>query len=364
MPFELNAKIRNLSPYEPGQAKARIRLDANESFLSLPDDVMADIRACVDALHFNRYPDPSAADLCRAAAAWYGVPADCVTAGNGSDELTSILFSAFLQKGDRVLCFEPDFSMYAFYGYLAESVCIRAKKRPDYTIDIQAAIETARAEKASMVIFSNPCNPTSVGMSEQEVLEIVRSVDALVVVDEAYMDFYGRSILPRLAEFENLVVLRTMSKAMGLAAARIGFAFASPSVTRALKSAKSPYNVNALSQAIGAAVFRKPEAITHSVNLIKSSRDMLWQEFGRLARAFPDQLRPVAADANFVYTETAQCEKLFGHLLSSGILVRRFGDCLRVTAGRNLENVELIAAVESFCSSSNGGGDILCAAPK
>jgi len=196
------------------------------------------------------------------------------------------------------------------------------------------------------------------------VLAIAREVDALVVVDEAYMDFYGCSVLPRLAELENLVVLRTMSKAMGLAAARIGFAFASPLITRALKSAKSPYNVNALSQAIGAAVLRKPEAITHSVNLIKSSRDMLWQEFGRLARAFPGKLKPVAADANFVYTETACCEKLYNQLLGCGILVRRFGDCLRITAGRNLENVELIAAVESFYSSSSGEGGIVCEAPK
>ena len=156
MPFELNDKIKNMDPYEPNTARARIRLDANESFLSLPDDVMADIRASVDAMHFNRYPDPAATELCRAAAAYYNVPANCATAGNGSDELLSVLFSAFLQKGDKVLSFDPDFSMYAFYGHLAESVCIQAKKRPGYTIDSQAAVDTARAENVKMVVFSNP----------------------------------------------------------------------------------------------------------------------------------------------------------------------------------------------------------------
>ena len=352
MPYELNDKIKSIDPYEPEPGSYRVRLDANESFLPPSDKVREAIRTAVDTIHFKRYPDPLAAELCAAAAAYYGVNAANVTAGNGSDELISVIFNAFVQKGDKIVTFAPDFSMYPFYGRLAECPVLTLPKRQDFNIDLAAAADTVNSENAGLVIFSNPCNPTSVGIPSGEIVRLIQSVRALVVLDEAYMDFYGDSLTARVEEFDNLIVLRTVSKAMGMAGIRLGFAVANPALTAAIRAAKSPYNVNAVTQAIGRAVFSDTDGIRHAVTLIKASSDMLLGELNRISKEIPGSLKPVAADANFVYTQAEEAECLFEALKKSGIIVRRFGNCLRITAGRNLENVELINAVERFYTSN------------
>ena len=348
MPFELNEKLKSMEPYEPITGSFRIRLDANESFVPPAQEVMEDIKAAIDALHFNRYPDSAAAALCALAAAYYGVNPELVTAGNGSDELISVIMSAFLQKGDKVLVFTPDFSMYSFYSSIVESPCIAMPKRDDFTIDIDAAIKLANSEKVRLIIFSNPCNPTSIGLEKENVKKLIRSVNALVVLDEAYMDFFGQSLVKDAESYDNLIVLRTLSKAMGMAAVRLGFSIANKTITGAIRCAKSPYNVNAVSQAIGCAVLSHQEYIKHAITRINSSRDALFAEMKRMQSEMPEKIVVIAADANFVYTKAEKAGELFEALMNAGIIVRRFGDYLRITAGRNLENIELIKAMERF----------------
>lgn len=348
MPFEMNEKLKSLEPYEPITGEYRIRLDANESFIPPSEELMQDILAAVSSLRFNRYPDSAARDLCEKAAAYYGVPAACITAGNGSDDLIAVIMNAFTQKGDTVLTFTPDFSMYAFYSALIECPCVQMPKRADATIDVDAAIARANEDNARLILFSNPCNPTSVGLAPEEVVRLIRGVSSLVVLDEAYMDFYGQSLVERVEEFDNLIILRTLSKAMGMAGIRLGFAAACPVLTDKIRAAKSPYNVNAVTQAIGCAVFSHPDHIRHSISRILSSRDALFEQIKQLAAAVPDKLRPVAADANFVYTRADNAAGVFEYLKANGIIIRRFGDYLRITAGRNLENLEVVKAMEEY----------------
>lgn len=347
MPFELNNKLKSMEPYEPVAGSYRIRLDANESFIPPATEVMDDIRASIDALHFNRYPDSPASELCTLAASYYGVKPELVVAGNGSDDLISVIMNAFTQRSDKVLVFEPDFSMYSFYSSLIETSCISMPKRSDFTIDVDAAIKLVKSENVRLIIFSNPCNPTSIVLGADEVKKIARSVDALVVVDEAYMDFSGQSVVTETESFDNLIVLRTLSKAMGMAAVRLGFAIANKTIANLIRTAKSPYNVNSVSQAIGCAVLSHPEYIQHAVTRINSSRDMLFAELNRLQTEI-GKIAPVAADANFVYTKADDAGRLFESLKKSGIIIRRFGDYLRITAGRNLENIEVVKAIERF----------------
>ena len=348
MPFELNKKMKSIEPYEPITGSYRIRLDANESFIPPADEVMNDIKAAIDALHFNRYPDPAASELCALAADYYGVKPEQVVAGNGSDDLISVCMNAFTQRDDKILTFTPDFSMYSFYSGLIETSCIAMPKRDDFTIDVDSAIKTANSENVRLIIFSNPCNPTSILLGADEVRKIVRSVNALVIVDEAYMDFADRSVVKETEDYDNLIVLRTLSKAMGMASVRLGLAITNKTLAGLIRTAKSPYNVNSVSQAIGCAVFSHKDYIQHSVTRINSSRDMLFAEFKRLQTELPGKIFPVAADANFVYTKAADASALFEALKNSGIIVRRFGDYLRVTAGRNLENIEVVSAIERF----------------
>ena len=348
MPFELNEKLKSMEPYEPITGSFRIRLDANESFVPPADEVMEDIKAAIENLHYIRYPDSLASELCALAASYYGVKPELVTAGNGSDDLISVIMNAFTQKGDKVLTFTPDFSMYSFYSSLTETVCIEMPKREDFTIDVDAAIKLANSENVRLIIFSNPCNPTSVVLNAGEVKKLVGNVSSLVIVDEAYMDFCGQSLVTETESFDNLIVLRTMSKAMGMAAIRLGFSIANQTITSAIRAAKSPYNVNSVSQAIGCAVFAHSEYIKHAITRINASRDSLFAEMKRLQIEMPGKITAIAADANFVFTKADKAGELFEALMKAGIIVRRIGDYLRITAGRNLENIEVVKAIERF----------------
>ena len=158
MAYTLAPKTEALTPYDPVEGEYRVRLDANESFL-LPTDADREKMAQAAAeTALNRYPDPLATRLCEAFAARYQVKPALVTAGNGSDELISIILSTFLQKGEKVLTLSPDFSMYAFYTSITETPCITLPKKPDMTVDVTAVIDTIRREGVRLLIFSNPCS--------------------------------------------------------------------------------------------------------------------------------------------------------------------------------------------------------------
>ena len=220
--YTLNEKIRDLEPYEPIAGEYKIRLDANESFLCLPESVMASALHAMMRVELNRYPDPTAKDLCAAFAKSYKVKPACVAAGNGSDELINVIFQSFLMKGETYATLTPDFSMYDFCGYVSECRGIEIKKDENFTIDIDKVIETCNNENVKLLIFSNPCNPTSVGLTREAVRKIIRGVSALVVLDEAYMDFWNESMLGEFENYDNLLILKTCSKAFGLAALRVG----------------------------------------------------------------------------------------------------------------------------------------------
>ncbi len=190
MSYSLNEKIKDLKPYDPIQGEYQIRLDANESFLSVPNEILEQFHTSVNQIAFNRYPDPYANATITAFGRHYGVKSNLVTAGNGSDELIQVIMSAFLMKGDRVLTLSHDFSMYRFYTSIVEAECIEVPKNEDLTINVDNVIETANEKQVRMIIFSNPCNPTSLGLCKDEVRRLIRSVNALVILDEAYMDFW------------------------------------------------------------------------------------------------------------------------------------------------------------------------------
>ena len=238
--FELNEKVKNLTPYDPIEGQYPIRLDANESFVTLSKEMKAEIAAEITNTHFNRYPDPYANEVRAGFAKYFGVPQECVMAGSGSDEVISVLMNAFLQKGDTVLTVSPYFSMYAFYATLVECKVVTVPKKKDYTIDTDLLIETANRENARLIVFSNPCNPTGRVLKKEEVRRLITSVKSLVVLDEAYMDFSDQSLLAEFSQYDNLLILKTCSKAIGMASVRLGFAVGQERLIRVLQAVKSP----------------------------------------------------------------------------------------------------------------------------
>lgn len=346
--YQLNSKIRDLKPYEPLEGEYRIRLDANESFLSLPTNVMSKMMDAFAYTAFNRYPDPLAVDVCRRFAEYYKIRPEIVTAGNGSDELISVLMTAFLMKGDTVLTLSPDFSMYRFYSSLVEVRCVDVVKKSDLTIDVDELISVSNQTGAKMILFSNPCNPTSVGLTREQVRKIIRSVSALVVLDEAYMDFWDQSLIQEAEQYDNLVVLRTCSKAFGLAALRLGFAVANKTITAAVRAVKSPYNVNSATQSAAAAVLSYPRLLERAIGKIVNSRIALSQGLQQLLKKKPGRFILYPSCTNFVLIRLADARYVYERLLAKGIAVRLMGDSLRITAGTPEENTELLAALEQL----------------
>ncbi|MDF3002516.1 MAG: histidinol-phosphate transaminase [Bacillota bacterium] len=341
MTYELNEKVKNLIPYDPVAGDYEIRLDANESFIDPGKLFREDFLAAVAAVDFNRYPDPAATELRKKFGAFYGVDPENVVAGNGSDELITVILGAFLRPGDKLLTFSPDFSMYRFYGEVYEKTNIVAEKQEDLILTAGDVIDAVRRNRPDAVLLSNPCSPTSLVMSREDVLHIVENTNALIILDEAYMDFSDQSIMKVAEKYDNLILLKTCSKALGVAAIRLGFAVSCPKIIRALNSVRSPYNVNALTQAIGTVLFSKPEYIRKSVEEIKKSRTYLYENIKNLVNS-PGVRSLIKPETNFVFLELDQAEFVYNELRKNSIIVRKLGDYLRITAGTQKENDRLI----------------------
>lgn len=346
--YQLNEKIRNLKPYDPISGEYAIRLDANESFFGLPEDLRQEFAHIASELVLNRYPDPLSTEVCKAFADYYQVPVENVTAGNGSDELISIICNSFLEKGDAFLTLEPDFSMYRFYGVIAEGVSVTLQKPENLRIDVDEVIKVCREKDVKLLIFSNPCNPTSLGLAREEVRRLITSVSALVVLDEAYMDFWDQSLLPEFHQYDNLLILRTCSKAFGGAALRLGFAVGALPLTNALKAVKSPYNLNSFTQAAGAALLRRKEESKAALAEILLSKKELLDGVKVLAKKFPGEMEAFESDTNFVFIRTGRYEDIFRYMLEKGIAIRKFMGYLRITAGTHEENRTVLRVLEEF----------------
>ena len=343
--YTLCEKVQGLTPYAPLSGQYRIRLDANESYFT-PDAMMMERFAKELArLDLNRYPDPYAVEACKAFAEFYGVPESSVTAGNGSDELIGIICGSLLQKGDKLLTFSPDFSMYQFYGEIYELETLALSKGDSLQLDVDEAIRFIQENGVSAVIFSNPCNPTSLGLSREKVRKLIRSTEALVVLDEAYMDFWDQSMLPETQQYDNLIVLKTCSKAIGMAAIRLGFAVAKPTLTLALRAVKSPYNVNSMTQLFGAQVLGCKEYLDWCCKALVKSREALQQGLEGLAARFPALKQVYPSCTNFVFVRCSAANTIQTALAERSIAVRCFDGYLRITAGSSEENAAFLAAL-------------------
>ncbi len=350
MSYTLCEKVRELEPYEPITGNYRIRLDANESFYAMPEVIREEMKAVIDTLPFHRYPDPSAKKLAAAFAAFYDIAAENVTVTNGSDEVLYLLASAMLQRGSRVMVTEPDFSMYRFYSFLSENEVIAFQKDDNLQINVDELIQAVNETKADMLIFSNPCNPTGQGITAAEARKLVRSVNALVVLDEAYMDFWHESLLREAADYENLIVLKTASKAVGAAAIRSGFAVANKTLTRALQAVKSPYNVNTLTQEMGTVIYRHKELLQERCIQIVENTKHLYESLLALKEQYKMPVEIAEPCANFVFMRAEFAKEIYEYLLNNGIAVRFFKNpcALRITAGSEEENQELLRCLEKY----------------
>ena len=343
--YELPQKIRTLVPYEPISGEFSVRLDANESFI--PAELNPELLRLAAA---NRYPDPYCERLLKKYGEVYDVNHNLLTAGNGSDELISIIISCFLDNGKKVAALSLDFSMYYFYPKIFGKELAVFPKSGDLTVDVEKLVRWVNTNGIDCLIFSNPCNPTSLGLDKKSVVHIIENVNALVIIDEAYMEFWGglvspNSVLRDVSKYENLFVLKTFSKALGAAALRLGIAAANEKLTNALRSAKSPYNLNGLTQLFGESILADKSRLESNVERIVKSREELFTALSHFS--FVENM--YGSCTNFVFIKSCQSEKVYSYLQQKGIAVRfiksESDSFLRITAGKREENGRVIEAL-------------------
>ena len=345
-------KLAGVVPYKVDTNTYRVRLDANESFFALPKQLRLELENSLLDFNFNRYPDPDAVELVNAFCSFFGVSEKCVAAGNGSDEIISILMNCFIDFGSSVMTFTPDFSMYAFYARLAGAKVIECPKNKDLQIDFDAAIKQIKQNNVKLCIFSNPCNPTGKIEKKSDIITLASLCpDTIFVSDEAYMDFspQDESFLKDTEKYSNIIVLKTLSKAIGCAALRLGFVVADESFIKMFKAVKSPYNVNGVSQKFGQIVLSHTELLTDCTNDIIRSVNQLSQMLN--VQDTSNLFTFEKTYTNFLFMKSQKAKAVWEYLKSNGILVRYFdidGGALRITAGSMDENTQLCSYISRF----------------
>ena len=335
-------KIEKMSEYSPDVGEYLVKADVNESPFLPSVKVMEEFHEALGKINFNRYPDPYAQELIGAFALHYRIEAKNVVAGNGSDELIGLICEAFLQNGDVVTTLYPDFSMYEFYSEFSGAKIERFVKDESMRFDTDRLIDKVTENRSKILIFSNPCNPTGQLISRDEITKIVQSLpETLVVIDEAYMEFSDRdeSVIRDVSAWQNAVVLKTLSKAFGSAAMRLGFCIGSEKIISALKKVKSPYNVNSISQVFGKIILDHTDEISEKVSEIKENTKILHKSICECEKSFVDKIFPTFT--NFIYIKICDSEtakSIFDKLKKKGILVRLMGTFIRISSCTRDEN--------------------------
>lgn len=336
--------IRNLKPYSSARdefkGEANIFLDANENSLGSPL-----------LKWYNRYPDPMQWKIKEKLSVIKQVPVNQIFLGNGSDEPIDLLFRCFCEPGvDEVIVFPPTYGMYEVSANINNVHLSKVPLTKEFQLDLEA-LESAIKPNTKIIWICSPNNPTGNSIDRQDIEMVLNNFDGLVVVDEAYINFSRqKSLVSDLADYPNLVVLQTLSKAWGLAGLRVGMAFASVEVIGYLNKVKPPYNISEPVQELALKALDEIGQVNDMILQLVASRKEMEEDLVQsktVVRVFP-------SDANFLLVEFRDARGMYDYLVEKGIVVRDRSsvllcdNCLRITVGTDAENMKLMEAINSF----------------
>jgi histidinol-phosphate aminotransferase len=337
--------LREVGPYDSPQLEVAVRLNTNECPRPLPLGFSDDLAAAVRELELNRYPDGKMRALREAIAASTGHGVDGVWTANGSNEILTQLLMAYGGAGRRAALFEPTYLLHRRLCWLTQTEIVERRLDPPFEID-DDAVAWAGAEGPHVVFVCSPNNPTGNTQPLDAIRSLASRSDALVIVDEAYVEFDGETSLPLVADSPNVAVVRTFSKAFALAGARIGYVLASPAVVEDLERVRLPYHMSALTQAAGVVALRHADEAATGLDAIRIERDRIVRALSEIdgATVFPSR-------ANFVlFQPPVDAQEVWRGLLDRGVLVRDLTavvpNGLRVTAGTPHEVDLFLKALE------------------
>lgn len=334
----VSKRLIGLEGYKVEVGVQGIALDKNEIPWNLSSKVEEAIFKRLRTMEFNRYPDSNCTELKAAISGYTGVDATGIAVGNGSDELISVVLQTFINPGDTVAVHNPSFAVYKIDGTVCGARVWEYDLDSNFGMKLEEFISCLQREKPKLVFVCNPNNPTGSRLELPDIEQILKKTDGIVVVDEAYFEFSGLTAAGLLSDYENLIILRTFSKAFGLAALRVGYMLASPSIISFVERVRATYNVNAFAQTVAVEVLKNIDSVTERIEIIKSERERLATKLNKL-----EGLHCFDSWSNFLLMRSAYADEIYRKLQEAGVYIRGFSnpmlkDCIRVTIGSSVEN--------------------------
>jgi len=352
----IKPSVRGQAAYALKPRDARRKLNQNESPYDVPPELKQEILARMAAAPWHRYPEFVPTRLLQQLSARFDWPAEGILVGNGSNELIQATLAVALEAGDPVVAPTPTFSLYRLLTNVFGGCYMPVALGAEFRYNVEALSEVAARERARVVVVNSPNNPTGSALPPDGVDRLLGATDALVLCDEAYQDFGGPTALGLLASSPRVVVLRTFSKAFGLAGLRVGVALAHPAIAREIAKAKLPYNVNTLSLTAAEVLLAHPEAAAAHVPEIIASRERTMERLGAL-----EGLTVFPSAANFILIRclALPAAEVFRRLLDEhGILVRdvsvapELSECLRISIGTPEDMEAVVGALEAILTTA------------
>ncbi len=340
----IRPNIKTLKPYSSARSEytgdASVFLDANENAFGSPLDD-----------DFNRYPDPLQLKLKQELSQIKGVPVQNTFIGNGSDEVIDLAFRIFCEPGkSNVIICPPTYGMYKVCANINDVAIKEVNLTAGFQLDPDRILEVK--DKDTRIIFiCSPNNPTGNNLNRLDIEMLLNNFQGIVLIDEAYINYSAqKSFIQELTEYENLIVMQTLSKAWGLAALRLGIAFASERIIELFNKVKPPYNINLASQQLGVQALSNISEVNDKIKLTLQQRNLLQQELPK----FNFIKKVYSSDTNFILVKTDNADKLYQYLTNKKIIVRNRSmeplceNCIRITVGTPAENEILLEALKEY----------------
>jgi len=322
----MRSTTRGFKKYYSPNIQGELRLDTNTNVLGANPAAQRYIME--QKIDLNDYPGTYSNKLRCALASLYGLEMDNFIAGSGSDEMLDVSFKTFTEWGDNCLVPYPSYSLYDYFALMNGGNVVYSELTDDFQLDVDDIISS----KAKIVILASPNNPTGNCFRQKDVTEILSKFGGIVIVDEAYGEYSENSMIPSVNEFENMIVIRTFSKAYAMAALRIGYAVANKELADMMNAVKIPYSLNSLSEGAAIAAVEDQDFIKRSVEMVRVERPKLFSGLSKLGFV------PFPSDSNFILARSPiDHTVLVDALKKKGVLIRDFGskrrteNCVRFT---------------------------------
>ena len=327
-----------------------INLDSNEIYLEMDENILMNMKSCLTSIGLHRYPTNEMKTIKELYANYAGTESKNIIVGNGSDEVIELAVSKVIKQGKKALSLGPDFVMYDFYVSRFGGELKTYDIGKSMNFNVQEFIELGKQENVDLILFSNPNNPTGIGIDLESIITILETFkDTTVLVDEAYYEFYGKSMIPYINKYKNLIVTRTLSKAWGLASLRVGFLISHEDNICELLNYKVPYTISSFSQNLASIVLRYPENVINNAKQIIEQREELYENLKEIQKNAAMNIQFYPSKGNYIYGRTAHKEALIKGLENNGIVIRNFSDdTFRITVGSPMQNRKVVDGIKKI----------------